>query len=194
MEETWKDIVGWEGVYQISNHGRLKSFKQYSHGLILSLKNSLGDYLSVVLMYHNSPARSCRIHTLVAEAFIQNPHDKPEVNHRDGNKQNNHVGNLEWCTHKENHTHATLNGLADVEGMRHYNQVIKPKTVLQLTKLGAILGIYPNCNSAARHTGVCSRNIHQVAAKTEYKPGLTRSQAGGFKWVFSDDYEAEKCN
>lgn len=184
MKEEWKNIEGWEGIYQISNYGRLKSFKMFKEGYILSNKNKKGDYFSVVLCSCDRPPKYIRIHRLVAEAFIPNPLNLPEVNHKDSNKQNDHVGNLEWITRLGNHRHAIENNPGILAGMIHYNKVVRPIPVKQLTMDGKILKIYPNCKEAGRKTGVCYRNIYGVASKEEYKPGLTRKQAGGFIWEF----------
>ena len=89
--EIWKDVKGWEGLYQISNYGRLKSFKVYPEGKILKLTNKNGDYYSVVLQGIGLKPKSTRIHRLVAEAFLPNPCNLPEINHIDGKKQNNHI-------------------------------------------------------------------------------------------------------
>jgi hypothetical protein len=186
QQEIWKDINKFEGIYQVSNFGRVKSFKQFKDGLILSNKNSNGGYLSLILSCKTHKLHT-RIHRLVAQAFIPNPENKPEVNHRDGNKQNNHVDNLEWTTRAENSRHAIESGLADFKGMNFYNQVLRPKAVNQFDLNGCFIESFINCKEASRKTGVCSRNIHQVAAKTEYKPGLTRKQAGGFIWEFKED-------
>ena len=185
--EKWKDVKGWEGIYQISNHGRLKSFKKQKTGYILSNKNRTGTYLSVVLCKKGMKSEATRIHRLVAEAFIPNPENKPEVNHKDLNKQKDHVDNLEWMTTKENYDHAVENGVDMVSGMNKYNKYIKTKTVLQMTLKGRLIGKFINCVEAAIATGVCSRDIHLVATKTEYKPGLIRKQAGGFTWRFYGD-------
>ena len=181
--ETWKDIKGFEGIYQISNMGRVKSFKADPNGRILSIKNSKGDYLNIVLC-HGNKRRSVKVHRLVAEAFIPNPDNKPEVNHKDGNKQNNRVGNLEWVTRAENHRHALALNPNILKGMVQYNRYIRPRTIQQFTMDGRFVAEYANSTEAEKATGVCQRNILQVANRDEYKPGKTRRQAGGYIWRF----------
>ncbi len=102
MKEIWKDIEGYEGLYQISNLGNVKSLK--NNIILKPSKNSKG-YLQVFL-WKNGSGKLLRIHRLVAKAFIPNFDDKPQVNHIDGNKQNNRVNNLEWVTNSENQKHA----------------------------------------------------------------------------------------
>lgn len=184
--EVWKDIKGFEGIYQISSHGRIKSFKKNKKGYILSNRNKNGWYLNVVLTSKDN-WRSVKIHRLVAESFIPNPDNKPEVNHKDGDKQNNKVENLEWVTESENMNHAINMNPNIVKGMNHYNKYSRPKTVQQFNFDGELMAEYPNCKLASEITGVCQRNIHAVAAQEEYKPGLTRSQAGGFVWRFKEE-------
>ncbi len=184
--EIWKDINGFEGIYQVSNKGRLKSFKQYPDGYILSTKNKKGDYLSVVLAGGGN-VRYTRIHRLVAEAFIPNPKNLPEVNHKDCDKQNNRAENLEWITRTGNHIHAIKHNPDIIKGMNHYNRFVRPKTILQYSLDSKLLAEFPNSIAAGKATGVCYRNILQVAGKDEYRPGLTRSQAGGYIWKFRDD-------
>lgn len=186
--ETWKDIKGFEGIYQISNMGRLKSFKSDPSGRILSLKNRKGDYLSIVLCY-GTKRRYTRIHRLVAEAFVPNPHNKPEVNHIDGNKQNNRADNLEWVTRTENHRHAIKMNPNILWGIVKYNRFTRPKTIQQFSLDGNFVAEYPNAAEASRVTGICQRNILQVANRDEYRPGKTRSQAGGFIWRFKPEAE-----
>lgn len=181
-KEIWKDVCGWEGVYQISSHGRLKSFKQIKEGKILSNTNKTGSYLSVVLRSGRN-TESTKMHRLVAENFIPNPENKPHVNHRDCNKQNNHINNLELVTPSENARHATKH-TDIVNGMVNYNQNIRPKTINQYDLNHVFIRSFKNGKEASIATGVCHRNILQVANKTEYKPGLTRRQAGGFIWEF----------
>ena len=97
MVEIWKDIKGYEGRYKISNTGKVYSCKSQK---ILSQHN-WDKYYFVQLWKNNKPERK-KIHRLVAEAFIPNPENKPEVNHIDQNPQNNNVNNLEWVTRNEN--------------------------------------------------------------------------------------------
>jgi len=184
--EIWKGIKGWEGVYQVSSHGRLRSFKKEPGGRILSNKNAKGGYFSIVLQ-NKGARRFVRMHVLVAEAFIPRPPDKQEVNHKDGNKQNNKVDNLEWATRRENVRHAVKMNPGMVAGMNRFNEYVNPRPVLQIDQHGRVIGKFNNCKEAGRATGVCSRNIHQVASCTEYKPGKTRSQAGGYRWRFYGD-------
>lgn len=106
MEEVWKDIKGYEGLYQISNLGRVK---RVTTGRILKGDKNKDGYLLVKLC-KNSIGSNKRIHRLVAEAFIPNPENKPQVNHIDENKINNRVDNLEWVTANENINHGTRNG------------------------------------------------------------------------------------
>jgi len=189
--EIWKDIKEFEGIYQISNKGRLKSFKGDTNGRVLSNKNSKGGYLSVILRYGDK-RRYTRIHRLVAEAFIPNPLSKPQVNHKDGNKQNNRVQNLEWVTAKENVRHAVKHNPNIIKNMNKYNQLIRPRIIQQYTLEGKFVAYYWNAKEASDATGVCQRNILQVANKDEFSPGRTRKQAGGFIWKFRN--EGRKCN
>lgn len=122
LNEIWKDVVGWEGLYIVSNLGNIRSLDRRIKGpqpngrLIKGKLRKIlisNGYASVNLI-DKETGRSTRnsVHRFVAEAFIPNPEKKPCVNHIDGNKQNNHVSNLEWCTYKENSEHAFRTGLS----------------------------------------------------------------------------------
>lgn len=112
-QEIWKDIKGYEGLYQVSNLGRVKSFKtnkrKYEYKY-MSLVIDKKGYLTVSLC-GNHKRKTYKVHRLVSQAFIPNQEGKTQVNHIDGNKQNNRVDNLEWCTNGENGIHAYKNGL-----------------------------------------------------------------------------------
>lgn len=105
MKEIWKDVKEYEELYQVSNLGRVKRVKT---GRILKGIKDRGGYLLVGL-YKNNIVSKKLIHRLVAQAFIPNSENKPQVNHMDENKTNNRVSNIEWTTAKENSNHGTRN-------------------------------------------------------------------------------------
>lgn len=123
MEEEWKDIQGYEGIYKISNCGRIKSLLRFNNmskdntmrgyyrkEKILKPSANNSDYLYIFLC-KNGKKTMKTIHRLVAETFIPNPNNYEQVNHIDGNKQNNRMDNLEWCTRKHNMQEAFRIGL-----------------------------------------------------------------------------------
>ena len=107
--EIWADIEDFEGHYQISTFGRIKSFCKGTVK-IRRLCVDTDGYLYASL-FKNGKHTKRKIHRLVAKAFIANPEDKPQINHIDGNKMNNHISNLEWVTSTENNCHAVKIGL-----------------------------------------------------------------------------------
>jgi len=108
MQEIWKDIPNYEGLYQISNLGNVKSFyKNNIKGKKLKFGTTRKGYLFVILR-KNKKGKLYTIHRLVALTFIPNPHNYLEINHKDENKKNNRVDNLEWCTHKYNANYGTM--------------------------------------------------------------------------------------
>jgi hypothetical protein len=115
MTEIWKDISGYEGLYQVSNLGRIKSLNRINlaerklKGRIRKVFDIGDGYIQVVLRKNNKP-KHLMVHRLVGIAFIKNPQNKPQINHIDSNKSNNIALNLEWCTASENQIHAIING------------------------------------------------------------------------------------
>ena len=107
--EIWRDIKDFEGYYQISTKGRVKSFHKGTVR-IMKLQVTKDGYLRVEL-HRPGKKRKTQVHILVAETFLPNPENKPEVNHEDGNKSNNCVENLKWSTSSENRQHAVRMGL-----------------------------------------------------------------------------------
>lgn len=109
-QEIWMDIKGYEGKYQISNHGRIKSLSRITNNRngefktkekIMKPTKSRNGYL-IVSLWENNKQKKKLVHKLVAEAFIKNPEHYTEINHKDENKKNNNMINLEWCDHKYN--------------------------------------------------------------------------------------------
>ena len=127
--EVWKDINGFSN-YQISNYGRVKSKSRYvnvgiknvnkfykQEKIINQYYNGRG-YMQVTIYNDIGKPKTIKVHRLVARAFIENKNNLPQVNHKDGNKLNNCIDNLEWITHKENIRHSYRTGLHNIEKMR----------------------------------------------------------------------------
>lgn len=104
-QEIWKPVKGFEQLYQVSSLGRVSNYRK-----ILAIQTMPKGYLTIVFKV-KQVANNRLVHRLVAEAFIENPEGKPEVNHKDGDKSNNSVSNLEWCTSSENKRHALDTGI-----------------------------------------------------------------------------------
>lgn len=100
MMEVWRDVKGYEGLYQVSDWGRVRRGNKLLH-----LNTNTYGYKHITLCKNNVP-KTALVHTLVADAFIENPQSKPQINHKDGNKENNTVANLEWVTQEDNNRHA----------------------------------------------------------------------------------------
>ena len=153
MNEEWRDIKDYEGLYQISNLGRVKSLvgwngkKYISRERILEPTKRNDDRATyqraIVSLTKDGEKKDYRVHRLVAQAFIPNPENKPQVNHIDGNPLNNNVKNLEWVTDRENKLHAIENDL------RIYRiNTIDRQTMVELLnsgkeykEIGKILGV-----------------------------------------------------
>lgn len=177
--EIWKDIPGYEGLYQVSNHGRVKSLERWvqNHGktqhhpeIIKNPSRKSNGYLTLQLYKDNKP-KNCYIHRLVAEAFVPNANGKETVNHINGNKHDNRAENLEWSTYAENNRHAYDTGLNDETHRRNRKGSFK---VEQYDKDMNLIKVYPSIREAERQTGIDCRSISL---------GVKKGWAfGGFIW------------
>ena len=147
-EEIWKDIEGYEGLYQISDKGRVKSLRFGKEKILKSVIDKK-NYLQVVL-YKNKIKKHFQVHRLVALAFISNPQNYPQVNHKDENPSNNNLENLEWCTSKYNINYGTR--------IQRFIEK-KSKTVLQFTKSGEFIKKWKSAKDAERNLGYSTGNI-----------------------------------
>lgn len=175
MEEVWKPIKGYEGIYEVSNHGRIKSLQRIrnnKNGLITrktSIRKpqvSRGGYLCVVLRKYNDP-KCYYVHRLVASAFIPNPNNYPFINHIDEVKTNNQVSNLEWCSRLYNNNFGTHN--ARVSKARE-------KKIAQLTADGDVISEYSSIKEAASVLGIrpssiikCAKGVYKTAGGYAFK-------------------------
>ena len=173
-EEIWKDITGYEGLYKVSNLGRVKSLR---NNIILKPGNSSG-YLRVNLC-KNGKRKYATVHRLVAEAFIENENDLPQVNHIDEVKTNNKVSNLEWCTAKYNSNYGThIKRILKTRLIR--NTKTAEKEVEQFTKNGKFVNSYISISEAERQTQVCHNHI-SACCKGK------RQTAGGYIWKYKNN-------
>lgn len=146
--EIWKDVVGYEGLYQVSSFGNVKSFRRNKNGVLMKLTTNGVGYKVTAL---GRASGIVAVHRLVAEAFLDNADCKRTVNHIDGNKLNNCVLNLEWATHSENIKHAHQTGLnSGVRGVDHFKAVLNDDDVKNIRLLisnglkpKAIMLLYP---------------------------------------------------
>lgn len=176
--EIWADVKGYEGLYLISTYGNCKT-TNYRPGYgripedindIMKIENpdNHQGYCTIKLS-KNGKKRTARIHRLVAEVFIPNPNNYPCVNHIDGNKLNNHIENLEWCTHQQNMQHASLNNLVN-RG--------KTTRIKQLTLNNEVVKVYKSIREAARETGICRDSITKCLKGKQ-------QQCNNFKWKYA---------
>lgn len=181
MSVKWADVIGYEGLYEVSTDGRVRTVQHVTNGhVIRSRELTISVYKSQryarVRLYKNGKSKDLVVHRLVAEAFIPNPERKPQVNHIDGNKRNNSVSNLEWCTQAENNRHAIDNGLQDPSVMIETTR----KKVLQLDMGGNVVKEWRSLSDAARALGLQVSNISHCC---KGRIGST----GGYKWQLVSD-------
>lgn len=169
MEEIWRDIEGFEGLYQVSNLGRVKS--SYTNRILKGCKDTDG-YLYAGLYKNN--IRCCKkIHRLVAQAFIPNAENKPQVNHIDENKTNNNINNLEWMTAKENTNHGTR-----TERMAKMRSI----PIIAINLKNGESTDFCSAKECARQLGLDPSNIAKVL-KGRYK------QTSGYTFKYKEETE-----
>ena len=180
MKEIWKDVKGYDGKYQVSNlgHVRSMSFAHTRQAKVLKATPTNCGYVKVEL-YANGKGKVKYVHRLVAQAFIPNPDNKPQVNHIDGNKDNNVASNLEWCSPGENQTHAIAHGLREPSPMTGRKGKLCPtsKPILQYDLEGNFIKRWDSIADANRSFGKGHSNISLCLTgrhKTAY----------GFKWEY----------
>jgi hypothetical protein len=176
MGESWRDIVGYEGFYQISNLGNVKSLSRHrvvgfadykSKEKIIKQSTNNGGY-KYVWLHKNGKRKIYKIHRLVAMAFLKNPLNYRCINHKDENRQNNIVENLEWCNHSYNNSYGTR-----IDKFRE--KVGKP--VLQYTKDGVFIKEW--CCTRVAERSLCIRNIYACC-------NGKRKSVGGFVWRYKE--------
>jgi len=180
--DEWLPVVGHENSYEVSNNGNVRSLNRKikaSDGKEYNRKSKLlKPYFSKRGYYVvNLPSGQKGVHKIVAESFIDNPYNFNCVNHIDGNTKNNTVSNLEWCNYSKNNKHALDNNM----------RIPNNKAVVQLTLDGNFLKWYYSLAEAERETNVSWTNISSVCRNN----GISKT-AGGYKWVFVEDYNKNK--
>lgn len=156
--EEWRDVAGYEGCYEVSNLGRVRSVarwvdtynggRMFVHGIIKSQHATPKGYMKVSLQ-HGSKKETRLVHRLVAQAFIPNPDNLPEINHIDCNKSNNSVSNIEWCSGESNRSHAKAHGLF-ARG-KHPHPIIMDGIVS-----------FDSINQCSKQTGIACKDIRGV--------------------------------
>lgn len=170
MDEIWKDVDGFEGLYQVSNMGRVKSFKKWKRAgspdeyILKNCKNNRGYH--TVTLYRGKERHKFLVHRLVASAFIPNPNDLPHINHMDENIDNNNADNLEWCTPQYNNCYGTA----------RFRQMLTTGTpVKQALINGTVIATYRTTTIAQEITGISRKEIAACVRGH-------LATAGGFIW------------
>lgn len=189
LNEEWKDIKDYEGLYQVSNYGRIKSFK-YKKTRILKASAISTERYFVLTLSKNNIKRYTTVHRLVAQMFIPNPNNYSIINHKDCNKHNNHANNLEWCTISYNMLHAIKNGKINIEYLKskipHYygKQNHNSRAVFVYNLDNKYIGKF-DCIREAKD----SLNINAPNASTHIVQCCKgkRNKAYGYKWRYADE-------
>lgn len=199
MIEIWKDIKGYEGLYQVSNIGNVKSLNRVLKRIdnkkcsirekILKPNLEKKGYQSVKLCYLKN-SKMFKVHRLVAEAFIPNIENKPQINHKNLNKQDNKITNLEWCTAKENIIHAAKRGLLSRKPTKKQIEIFTKMAknnvinVCQYDLNGNFIKRWNSIRDVERALKINNANITSVCKNK-------RKNAGGFIWKYSNDFRTK---
>lgn len=191
MKEIWKDIKGYEGLYIVSNLGNIKSLDRLIicrnnhlrkiYGRVLKQFKINSGYYTIKLWTSNK-FKQILVHRLVAETFIPNPNCLPEVNHKDGNKENNCINNLEWVTKSENVQHAVNNNLTKNQKfvVSANNKKLKSKPVIQYDIDGNYIATYNSVSEICRLYNYSQGAISNVCRNE-------RSKAYGYIWKYKQE-------
>lgn len=169
--EVWKDIKGYEGFYQVSNLGRVKSNYNKKDNELTIKKTYVNDHgYEIVNLYNHISKKGykCRVHRLVAEAFNKNEHGYNVVNHIDGNKLNNNSNNLEYCSVSDNVKHAYDIGLR------------KTKSIIQFDKQNNIIKKWFNATDIEKTLNIWHSNVIKCCLGK-------RKTAGGYVWKYESE-------
>jgi hypothetical protein len=188
MDEIWKDIEGYEGLYQVSNLGRVKSLKRQVVDTVgfrivpeSYLRGRLRYGYRIVSLCKHGEINRCMVHRLVAKAFIPNPENKPTVNHIDGVRNNNIVTNLEWATYRDQQLHK-YRVLHSKKGRAYLGKLgkehNKSKTVYQILN-NKIIAEFGSTREAERETQIDSSSIARCCNGKQ-------KTAGGFNWKYKE--------
>lgn len=198
MEEVWKDIPDYEGYYQVSNLGKIKRLprhkptdKRKTHNNIRKPRLAENGYFRINLSKDNS-VKWFGIHRLVALAFIPNPDNLPVINHKDENKQNNRVDNLEWCTHQYNREYGTARERQQKTRAANPNDKTarklvgekNSKAILQYSLSGKMIARYKSLSEASVATGV---HISTIVRQCKGRTGNTKRTLRTFRFEYAED-------
>lgn len=192
-QEIWKPVVGYEGWYEVSSLGRVRSvshtldcagrFKVFHKGKILKQQaNIRWGYLTVYLS-KNGIRKRVRVNRLVAMAFLPNPQGLPMVNHKDENRQNNRVDNLEWCDHIYNCNYGNAKQKRLESARKNKNYLRRPKRISQYSLSGEYIATYETSNEAAKAIGHPNSGGNLRACARGERLYKT---ACGFVWKYED--------
>lgn len=171
MTEQWRDVPGYDGLYQVSDRGRVYRVDRGHH--MAGMCNH--DGYRIVTLCKDGKQCKVFVHRLVAAVFVPNPDNKPEVNHKDGNKANNMASNLEWCTRLENVRHACATGLRSKEQYRARALAASMKTRRKVRRSDG--AIFDSVTEAAQSIGKTCAAVYNVMR------GL-RLSAGGYSFEY----------